>query len=41
MILIHAYLSVFLFEEKDDADVVFEGDNVGFGEGLQRGHVDL
>lgn len=32
-------LGVVFFQELDDADVVFEGDDVGFGEGLEGGHV--
>lgn len=33
------YVFVVFFEELDDADVVFECDNVGFGEGFEVGHV--
>lgn len=32
-------LGVVFFQELDDADVVFEGDDVGFGEGLEGWHV--
>jgi len=32
-------LFVIFFEEGDDADIVFKGDDVGFREHLQLGHI--
>ena len=33
------YLGVVFLKEMDNTDIVFEGDNVGFGESFHRRHV--